>query len=95
LIRHAAALPVAALTVAMVESSFRTLLMLTIGLAALETAGLLPAMITAVSLTAITTTTEVENRSAMVRKTKPLPKHDFGLLVHPHPVAGWTKTLAS
>jgi hypothetical protein len=95
LIRHAVALPVAVLTVAMVESAFEALLMLPIGLAALEAAGLLSAMVTAVSLSAITTTAEVENRVALVGNTKSLPKHEFGLLVHPHPVAGWTKRLAS
>jgi hypothetical protein len=63
------------LPVAMVEPSFRTLLVPAIGAAQLLEPGLIAASEAAVALSAITARTEKEDRAAFTAKAKPLPEN--------------------
>jgi hypothetical protein len=89
LIRHAAllAFTVGSLSIAMVQFAFGTLLVTPVGFSMLPAAGFLPAMITAVTLSAIAASADKEDCSAI--PTEPLPK-DNNAVAHPRPVAGWT-----
>jgi hypothetical protein len=58
------AFPVFPLAIAMVESTFKTVLMATIGTPALFAQGRNPTLETAIPLTAITGTADRENRTA-------------------------------
>ena len=93
MIRHAGldtALPVSALTVAVVEPPLETLLMFAVGLTALLAPDFVAAVITAIAVAAITTAADVENSPAAIGNTESLPKNSFGLSSHPHLVADWT-----
>jgi len=89
LIRHAAtsfpALAVVALAVAVIVASLGRLLVATVGLAALEATGLLPATGAAITLAAVTATAEIKHRAAGSPMTHALAKdrkarnqHRFG-----------------
>jgi hypothetical protein len=75
-IRHAEALalPVLALTVAMVLTPFGGLLMAAVGLAALQAKGFLPATGTAITLAPVTTAAEIKHRAAGRKVTYTLTK---------------------
>jgi len=75
-IRHALtlALAVIPLAVAMILTSFGTLLMATVSLAALETEGFLTAAETAITLAAITVAAEIEHRRASRQVAQALAK---------------------
>jgi hypothetical protein len=83
------------LPIAVIQPSFRTLLMFLIGAAALLTAGFLAALITAIAVSPIARPAEVEDSPATFGKAKPLPEKDFGNDVHPHPIADWTSGIPS
>jgi len=87
LIRHAGALPLAilSLAVAMIEAPFRTLLVTPVGLAALQTARFFTATGTAIALAPVTVATQIKQRAAGRKVARPLAKscgmsnrHRFG-----------------
>ena len=85
MIRHArlpAAFAVVALTVAMVEASFRALLMAAIGGASLTPTRLLPTRIAAIALSAVAFGTEKEQGAAFGDKAKPLSQNHFAVRRH-------------
>jgi hypothetical protein len=67
-------LAILALAVAMILTPFTGLLMATVGLAALEAKGLLPAMGTAITLAAITVAAKIKHRAAGRKVAHPLTK---------------------
>ena len=80
MIRHArlaAAFAVVPLTVAMIEASFRALLMAAIGGAPLTQTRLLPAWIAAITLAAVAFGAEKEQGAASGTKAKPLSQNHF------------------
>jgi len=90
MIRHArmaAAFAVVPLTVAMIESSFRALLMAAIGGALLAQARLLPAWLAAIALSSVAIATEEEQGAAFGNKAKPLSENHFALRRHADRVA--------
>ena len=90
MIRHArlaAAFAVVPLTVAMIEASFRALLMAAIGGAPLTQARLLPAWIAAIALSAIAFRAEEEHRAAFGNNAKPLSQNHFAMRRHADCVA--------
>ena len=76
------ALPVLPLPVPMIESSFRTLLVATVGLAALMEPGLMAASQAAIALTAITARTEKEHGAAVTGLANPQIKNYFAIARH-------------
>jgi hypothetical protein len=83
-IRHAsprAAFPVGPLTVAVIETAFRAVLMATVGTSALLAKGWEATVGTAIPLTAITGTTDSENRIASAAYA--LPKNNLAQIRHP------------
>jgi hypothetical protein len=85
MIRHALPAPTLSelpLTVAVVESSFRALLMPAVGGASLSQARLLPAHGAAISLAPVTVGTEKEKRATFGEKAKPLPQNHFATRRH-------------
>jgi hypothetical protein len=82
-------LPVFPLTVAMVESTFRTVLMATIRAPALLAQGRDPTLRTAIPLAAIARATDAENRVAPT--AYPLPKNNLALIRHPGRQVGLDK----
>jgi hypothetical protein len=95
LIRHAALRPfpstfaVFALTISMVRPALVALLVSAVGFPSLAPAGFLAAAITAITMTTITTGTDVERGPTI--NTLPPAKQDFASFPpHPHPIAGWT-----
>ena len=85
MIRHArlaAAFAVVPLTVAMIETSFRALLMAAIGGAPLTQTRLLPARVAAIALSAVTFGTEEEHGAAFGNKAKPLSQNHFVVRRH-------------
>jgi hypothetical protein len=90
MIRHArlaATLAVVPLPVAMIEASFRALLMAAIGGALLAQARLLPAWVAAIALSAVAFGTEEEQRAAFGNKAKPLSQNHFAMRRHADCVA--------
>lgn len=90
MIRHAslaAAFAVVPLTVAMIEASFRALLMAAIGRAPLAQTRLLPAWGAAIALSAIAFGTEKEQGTAFGDKAKPLSQNHFAVRRHADRVA--------
>ncbi len=90
MIRHAslpAAFAVVPLTVAMIEASFRALLMAAIGGAPLTQTRLLPTRIAAIALSAIAFGAEKEQGAAFGHKAKPLPQNHFAVRRHADRVA--------
>jgi hypothetical protein len=81
------ALTVLALTVAVIESSFRALLMPAIRWAPLPQARSLPADQTAIPLPPITVGAQEEQRAAFTGKTKPWPQNHFLVRRHTSPPA--------
>ena len=75
-------LPVALLPVAMIESSFRTLLVAAIGLAVLLQPGVVAASEAAIALSPITTGTEKEQGAATARRTNPQKQNYFAVARH-------------
>ena len=85
MIRHArlaAAFAVVPLTVAVIEASFRALLMAAIRRALLAEARLLPAWVAAISLSAVAFGTEEEHGAAFGSKAKPLSQNHFAMRRH-------------
>ena len=83
-IRHppvCTAFPVFPLAIAMVESTFRTMLMATIRAPALFAQGRDPTLGTAIPLTTITAATDKENRVAYAAHS--VPKNNLALIHHP------------
>ena len=76
------------LTVAMIEPSFRTLLVAAVGAAPLAKSGLLAAGQAAVALSAITVRAEKESRAAFAGQAKPLPQNHFARNRHASSQAG-------
>ena len=92
MIRHAGlntALPVSALTIAVVQPALETLLMFAVGFTPLPAPGLVAAAIAAIAVAPITTTADVKNGPAACN-TPSLAKNSFRFPIHPHPFAGWT-----
>jgi hypothetical protein len=90
LIRHAnlgLAPPVFALTIAMIEASFGTLLVAAIGLPPLLATRFLAATWAAISLPAITMTAQVKNRVTRRKATYPLTKNGLTMDGHRFPEA--------
>lgn len=90
MIRHAclaAAFAVVPLTVAMIEASFRALLMAAIGGAPLTQTRLPTAWAAAIALSAVAFGTEEEQRPAFGDEAKPLPKNHFAMRRHADCVA--------
>jgi hypothetical protein len=84
------------LTIPVVSTAIRTLLMLAIGFTALPSAGTLPATIAAIAVATIAAATDVENGSAIVGNTEAPPKNTLmAAASHPHRIAGWTSRLLS
>jgi hypothetical protein len=84
LIRHArmdlpAAAAVIALTVAMIETSFGTLLMAAVGAPSLVGAGMLTASGAAISLSAIAVRANIEHRVTGGTEANSLPQHRFAM----------------
>ena len=71
------ALPVLPLPVAMIEASFRTLLMSPVGTTPLTDSGLLAAGEAAIALAAITMGAQKKQRAAFTAQTKPWPQNHF------------------
>jgi len=91
MIRHArlaAPFAVVPLTVAMIEASFRALLMAAIGGSLLPQARLLPASAAAIALSAVAFGTEEEHGAAFGNETKPLSQNHFAMRRHADCVAG-------
>jgi hypothetical protein len=91
-IRHAplrAALPVLPLTVAMIETTLRAVLMATVGTSPLFAKSWDATFPTAIPLTTITGTTDDENRVACAASA--LPKNNLVLLRHPDCQVGLDK----
>ena len=78
-------MPVLPLPVAMVEPSFRTLLMSAIGSAPLPLPRLITASEAAVALSAIAMRTEKEHCEAVVEQANPLPENCFPMRHHASP----------
>jgi hypothetical protein len=79
------------LTVPVVGTAIRTLLMFAIGLTALLPTSLLPATVAAITVATIAAATDVENGSTAIGNAEALPKNTFmAAASHPHPIAGWT-----
>jgi hypothetical protein len=76
------ALPVLPLPVAMIEPTFRTLLVPAISGAPLVEAGLTAAGEAAIALSAITVGTEEKDRAAFAAQAKPLPENHFAMNRH-------------
>ena len=97
MIRHAclrAAPPILPLPVAMIESSFRTLLVSAIGATTLREPGLLAASEAAITLPAITAGTKKKDGVTLVAKANPLPENYFAnRLARPHAGAGHRQRL--
>jgi hypothetical protein len=102
-IRHArlpTAFAVVPLTVAMIEASFRALLMAAIGGAPLAQTCLLPAWVAAIALSSVAFGAEEEQGAAFRSEAKPLSQNHFVVRRHaeceavldngPGFVAGWT-----
>ena len=84
LIRHvglplAEAAPVRPLAIAMIEPSFRALLVAPVGGPPLSAAGLLAALGTAVAVATIAVRADEENRVAPLTEAKPLPQNRFAV----------------
>jgi hypothetical protein len=84
LIRHARlrltqTAPVRLLPIAMIEPSFGTPLVASVGRSPLLAAGMFAALGTAVAVSAITVRTDEENRLAALAKAKPLPQNRFAV----------------
>jgi hypothetical protein len=97
LIRHAGSdLPVAVipLTIAVVGFAVIGLLVFAIRFTSLPPSSFLPAVITAITMSTITTTADVENNRTT--NTPASTKNNFRAFPpHPHSVAGWTSGWAS
>jgi hypothetical protein len=79
------------LTIPVVGTAIRTLLMFAVGFTALLSAGPLPATVAAIAVTTIAAATDVENGSTAIGNTEAPPKDTFmAAASHPHPIAGWT-----
>jgi len=76
------ALTVLPLPVAMIEPSFRTLLMSPVGATSLTESGLLAAGEATVALAAITAGTQKKERAAFATQAKPLPQNHFAKSRH-------------
>lgn len=90
MIRHARlapSLPELTLAVAVVEPSFRALLMPAVGGASLSQARLLPADGAAIPLAAVTVGAEKEQRATLREKAKPLSENHFAMRRHAGPQA--------
>jgi hypothetical protein len=84
LIRHArlrltAAAPVITLTIAMIEPSFRALLVAAVGAPSLPEAGLLTALDAAVALSPIAVRADEKHCVAVVIETNSLPEYRFAM----------------
>jgi hypothetical protein len=91
LIRHARlrpALPVLALTVAMIPPSFRTVLVTAVGTAVLMESGLVAAGEAAIALTSVTVRAEIKHSPAFAAKANPLPENQFAMSRHASSQAG-------
>jgi hypothetical protein len=95
LIRHASvggfgsAVAVVPLTIPVVGFALGALLVSAVGFPSLPSSGFLAATITAITMTTITTRTDVERDPTI--PTLPLAKKDCASVsAHPHPIAGWT-----
>jgi hypothetical protein len=85
LIRHAGlrpALPILALPVAMIQSSFRAALMTAIGRAALSLSRRCAANRTAIALPAVTVRTNEEQHGAGAAQTEPRPQNRLAMYSH-------------
>lgn len=89
-IRHASSqvAPVRALAIAMVLTSFRTLLVAAVGQAVLLSARLLPTKVAAVVLSSVTVAADPENSATAAGTANSLPKDNFGVGRHPRPTVG-------
>jgi hypothetical protein len=76
------AAPVRLLAIAMVEPSFRALLVASVGGPPLPEASLFAALGTAVALSAVAVRTDEENRLAALTMAKPLPQNRFAVNHH-------------
>jgi hypothetical protein len=85
--RQAAAFAVVPLTVAMIEASFRALLMAAIGGASLAQTRLLAAWVTAITLPAVAFGAKEEQGATLGNKAKPLSKNHFAVRRHADCVA--------
>ena len=91
MIRHARWLPaptVFPLAVAMIQPAFQTLLVATVGAAALTEPRLAAAGQAAIALAAITVRTEKERRAAIAGQANPKPQNHFARNRHASPQAG-------
>jgi len=100
MIRHASLLhpapPVLPLPVAVVQPSFRTVLVSAVGASPLTDSGLFPAGDAAVALAAVATRAKEENSAAFAGQAKPLPQNYFVERRHPSSQReGWTTVVAS
>ena len=80
--------PILALAIAMVLTSFRTLLMATVGQAVLLSSRSLPTKVTAVVLSSVTVATDPENLVTTASTTNSLTKDDFAVGRHARPKVG-------
>ena len=77
-----AAAAVIALTVAMIETSFGTLLMAAVGAPSLVDSGMLTAEGAAVALSTIAVRADEENCATLATEAKPLPEYRFAMNCH-------------
>jgi hypothetical protein len=77
-----------ALAIAMVLTSFRTLLMAAVGQAVLLSARLLPTKVATVVLSSVTVATDPENLATAARTANSLTKDNFVVGRHPCPEVG-------
>ena len=74
--------PIESLTIAMIKPTFSTLLVASVSLAPLLASGLLPAPLTAISVTAVAMRADKELRTAMIGPTKPLKQREVTSISH-------------
>jgi hypothetical protein len=93
LIRHAASLqlPPSPLAIPVIEPSFQTLLMFSVGLSALQPPRFLPAGIVTVAVPAIAAAANIENFPAVWPHTESLSINDVDGLAHPDLARGLDK----
>jgi hypothetical protein len=98
LIRHArlrAALTILSLSVAVIESPFRALLMSAVGVPPLMEPSLVPATEAAIALTPITVGTEKKDGVTLAAAANPSPQNRFAVNRHAHSQAGLDKRYSS
>jgi hypothetical protein len=86
LIRHAGScqpLPISPLTIPMIQSSFRTLLMTAVGSSPLLSPGFGAAALAAIPMSSVAATADQKESPASFCVAKPLKKNNFGSVCHP------------